>query len=283
MDLSKYKKLKRSGCFYRNVPKTKQSFKSVQVVNKQLIVQQTHQVISEQQIMTNSLILPTAGASEIPRQETKIDDYSSAAQHENNIESTYKENYQSAKDNEFRDELKIWSITHNITLNALKGLLRILQNTSLREYVPLDPRTLLETIENVEMSTIGNDQLYWHRGIEQSLRECLFNTNTSFNISLNVNIDGLPLFKRSSTHFWPILFNIHGKPQYKVQVIGIYCGKGKPPMEAFLRPFVNELQPLLNAGVIINEHKIGISVHAFICDSPARAFIKGKNDCYFRQ
>ena len=95
-------------------------------------------------------------------------------------------------------------------------------------------------------------------------------------ISLNINIDGLPLYKSSKDEFWPILFNIQEAPTLQSMVIGIYCGKGKPSdANLFLNRFVVEMEDVLKKGVEINGHTISVSIRCFICDSPARAFIKG--------
>lgn len=62
----------------------------------------------------------------------------------------------------------------------------------------------------------------------------------------------------------------------KPMVIAIWSGEGKPTvLNEFLEPFVNELNDLLRDGISINGHQIAICVRCFICDSPARAFIKG--------
>lgn len=59
-------------------------------------------------------------------------------------------------------------------------------------------------------------------------------------------------------------------------VISVWCGEGKPTeVNEFLSPFVNELNELLRYGVRINEYTITVFCLCFICDSPARAFIKG--------
>lgn len=59
-------------------------------------------------------------------------------------------------------------------------------------------------------------------------------------------------------------------------VIAIWCGDSKPnELNAFLRPFVTELEELLQNGLSINGHHITIKVRCFICDTPARALIKG--------
>lgn len=59
-------------------------------------------------------------------------------------------------------------------------------------------------------------------------------------------------------------------------MIGIWCGEGKPTaVNEFLGPFVNELLDLIREGITIDDRHFQIVVRAFICDSPARAFIKG--------
>lgn len=60
-------------------------------------------------------------------------------------------------------------------------------------------------------------------------------------------------------------------------VIAIWCGVQKPNnLNEYLSPFVEELNTLLENGIIINGQHIYIAVRCFICDSPARAFMKGK-------
>ncbi|XP_012542681.1 uncharacterized protein LOC105840324 [Monomorium pharaonis] len=77
------------------------------------------------------------------------------------------------------------------------------------------------------------------------------------------------------TQFWPILFSIHNL-NIEPMIIGLYCGESKPPTpNEFLTSFVNELLIFLNNGIIINGYKINIRVRCFICDTPARCFIKG--------
>lgn len=59
-------------------------------------------------------------------------------------------------------------------------------------------------------------------------------------------------------------------------VIAIWCGNGKPTvLNDFLDPFVNELNEILENGILINNYQITVSIRCFICDTPARAYIKG--------
>lgn len=101
--------------------------------------------------------------------------------------------------------------------------------------------------------------------------------NNSQTISININIDGLPLFNNGTNQVWPILFNIYEKPEIDPMVIGIFYGRSKPKkVEEFLEMFVVDALPVLQDGLIINGFELKVNIRAFICDSPARAFIKGK-------
>lgn len=132
------------------------------------------------------------------------------------------------------------------------------------------------------MINIGNGK-YWKNN---DFQLCLKNTLEKLNfneevISLNVNIDGLPIYKSSKAEFWPILCNLFELPQVKPFIIGIYYGQGKPcDVKEYLQFFVDEIKLLMEEGLIIstqNKFKaIKVKIRSFICDSPARAFIKGK-------
>lgn len=51
---------------------------------------------------------------------------------------------------------------------------------------------------------------------------------------------------------------------------------GKPKdVNWYMGPFVKELKPILENGLIINEKKISIKIRCWICDTPARCFLKG--------
>ncbi|ELT99971.1 hypothetical protein CAPTEDRAFT_107368, partial [Capitella teleta] len=91
---------------------------------------------------------------------------------------------------------------------------------------------------------------------------------------LHFNVDGLPLFKSSSEQLWPILCQIINK-SCKPFIVGLYSGKLKPsdPHE-YLSQFVDELQPLFNNGFLFNGKTFGLVSAGFICDTPARAYLK---------
>lgn len=64
-------------------------------------------------------------------------------------------------------------------------------------------------------------------------------------------------------------------PEINPIVIGIWSGRGKPPINEYLTPLIDELKEVLENGMNINGHSIKIKFGWCICDSPARAHIKG--------
>ncbi|EFN87600.1 hypothetical protein EAI_11775, partial [Harpegnathos saltator] len=88
-------------------------------------------------------------------------------------------------------------------------------------------------------------------------------------------IDGLPLFRSSNIQFWPILGLIKSFTQNIPFTIGIFCGTSKPmSLEKFLDNFINELHNLLEEGIEFNNKTYREEVHSFVCDAPAKAYLK---------
>ena len=77
-------------------------------------------------------------------------------------------------------------------------------------------------------------------------------------LELQINVYGIPLFKSSSVTLWPILCFVRNVQFSTPFVVSMFCGKEKPTSAAeFLADFVK------------------VTIHCFICDSPAHAFVKG--------
>lgn len=182
-----------------------------------------------------------------------------------------------------RVQLKKWAVDHRISHMALKDLMHILNerfDKADEPVLPDDPRTLLQTPPTISVMPLDDGE-YWHHGIENCLRKIFPTLNQPKTISLTINIDGLPIFNSSSVQFWPILFNIAEMPQIPPMVIGIYCGKAKTSdIDSFFTPFVDEMREIMANGLQINSHKINVKLRCFVCDSPARAFVKGMRVVY---
>lgn len=96
-------------------------------------------------------------------------------------------------------------------------------------------------------------------------------------VTLQLNFDGVngPKSGKPSS-FWPILMSINELPlkmrSEKMMLLGVWMGKTKPSMNAFLQPLVEELKSLETEGLTMSCGK-KIRVHCLLCpvDSPARA------------
>ncbi|KAK4877644.1 hypothetical protein RN001_010150 [Aquatica leii] len=174
----------------------------------------------------------------------------------------------------FRIQLQSWALRHNITHVAINDLLCIFKTPI--PNLPSDARTLLGTKRTV-VTTKVEPGLYYHFGLEYCLKKNVNNlsdSNITLNtIEININVDGLPLYKSSNSQVYPILCNIVGNST--VEMVGIYYGCEKPKSSnLFLAQFVDDAINIINNGIIINGTFYIIKIKAFVCDAPAKAFIK---------
>lgn len=178
-----------------------------------------------------------------------------------------------------------WALEHNIRHSALSSLLHTFREhgnkLSSIIQVPIDARTVMKTPKHHFVYEDIDGGSYWHAGFENCIRSYFADLDRSIEINININIDGLPIFNSGPDQFWPILFNIYGMPEFQPMVIGLFYGQEKPhKVEQYLKPFVDEINPILENGIIIGEYVIKVHIRSFICDSPARSFLKGISSKY---
>lgn len=173
------------------------------------------------------------------------------------------------------NELANWAITHKLTLTSVTNLLKILKSHGMTE-LPKDARTLLQTPTETTITKMGEGQ-FWYNGIKSNLLSALSNGEVQrpMTKSLIFNIDGMSSFNSSVLQFWPIVFIIDEMPYLRPMVAAIYYGESKPPLQLFFEQFVEELKDVCSNGLIINGHRVNIIIKCFVCDTPARSFIKG--------
>lgn len=188
-------------------------------------------------------------------------------------ESIYSSNEPNTPDS-LTAKLATWAVENKISLKALSSLLEILRLEG--HLLPKDSRTLLATPTNYKIDTLGSGRMHYFSVKKQLTRIFMDVSKTCVlpdRLTLQVNIDGLPLFKSSGKQFWPIL----GKMTEfgEVFIIHLFCGEQKPNnVDAFLSDFVVEMQDVLCNGVHISSKHVTVTLSCFICDTPARAFVK---------
>ena len=150
--------------------------------------------------------------------------------------------------------------------------------------LPKDPRTLFSLSYEFTIDNIAGGQ-YYHFGIASTLSH-QFQLNSVLKlyskINLQLNIDGLPLFKSSGKQLWPILALIENhKFQMHIQpfVIEVYAGDGKPFSAVdYLKQFVDEMKKLED-GFKLEGKKYIIQIKNIVCDAQARVFVKQVKSC----
>lgn len=182
-----------------------------------------------------------------------------------------------------REDLQSLIIGHNTphrTANELLQILRKHGNIELPSDVRVNTsRNLVNTSRNasVNMKCMGNGR-YAHFGLVFALKRSIkiYSTFIKTNeIKININVDGLPISKSSTSQFWPIMtsikyIGIHTSPF----IIGVYHGMCKlSDANDFLTSFVNEFLLLSENGIIVCNKKYKVSINAILCDAPARSFI----------
>ena len=182
-----------------------------------------------------------------------------------------------------RERLKEWANKHtnNITRTVLNELLIMLRDYGHRD-LPKCAETLLGTNRTGDKiktmkSKRGTDASYVYTGIESVLKDKIAEEDFKERIiKLLINIDGLPLYNKSVIQLWPILIQIlHNDYDCKPFVAGMFCGDSKPARASdFLKDFVEECAKLIEEGVKIGNTIYKVEISAFVCDTPARAFVK---------
>ena len=180
-------------------------------------------------------------------------------------------------------DLRRWAVKTRIPRVHLDSLLKILNKRPLLN-VPSSHKTFLKTtaarytIESIKDSKDSPAE-FVYLGIEKKLLMCVNPKLHSENIlQLDFNIDGVKLRKSSSKQLWPILCRVFYEPNcsvYKPFSVALYYGNGKPKSSLeYFHKFISELNKLLQDGIYIQSERFSISIRTFICDTPARAFIK---------
>lgn len=250
----------------------------------------TNEEKSDQLVVTNDIDESEFIGLELVEQEEEDDESSFHSECDGEIESSSSEAEMEelpagAYNQHAGDEitqLRQWAMESNIPQTHLDKLLAILRKRMLPD-LPASSKTFLKTslaeyniqkFKKTDGTEIGE---FVYFGIAKHLQRCVNPTLHKDNcLSLQINMDGLPLFRSSFTNFWPILCKVHHQPDvYEPFPVAVYAGNDKPyNLEQYLGEFIKEMNELLLNGIIIDGQKLDVHIHCFICDTPARAFVK---------
>lgn len=120
---------------------------------------------------------------------------------------------------------------------------------------------------------------YYYFGYEKQIlisldRYAIENIAEINELVIKDNIDGLPLYKSSSTCIWPLLAKIDNLKPSVVFPVLVTIGRSKPKDLDFLKEAVSEINTLENEGILYNGKRLRVCFSAHICDTPARNMVK---------
>ncbi|KAB0791928.1 hypothetical protein PPYR_12999 [Photinus pyralis] len=172
------------------------------------------------------------------------------------------------------DRLRYWATSNGVTRTHVTSLLHILSDY--HPELPLDARTLLRTHRQMTSRKLITGE-YCHFGILNFFKTFFLKhldlLSRHAKLSLSFNVDGIPLYHSSNLQLWPILAQIKNFKSHPF-VVGVFCGTSKPsPLNNFLEDFINEYNSLSD-GFTLYGIKCELIIHSFICDAPARAYLK---------
>ncbi len=183
------------------------------------------------------------------------------------------------------EELLVFMLLFNVSHSAMQYLLKLLlkHNVDVPPSVYLLRKTLVpDSIMKFDINGGKVAYLSIHDNIIYILKNKLVSIASNY-LSINVNVDGLPLFRSSNINLWPILMTVND--MLTPVPIAVYCGVGKPNLNEFVQKFCEELSSLLLNGVSYSGTCVYIKRVVFICDTPARCFLQcikghtGYNGC----
>lgn len=109
--------------------------------------------------------------------------------------------------------------------------------------------------------------LVWNEDIVKILSAGTEFAQSGETISLNVNVDGVPLHKSIA-----VLANFGN---LNVCIIALHFGKSNPSsVDEFLTDFLTELSELKVTGKPFKDKAFTLKLNCFICDAPARSLLK---------
>lgn len=181
---------------------------------------------------------------------------------------------ESENENNLAAELQQWALLFFCTHRAVDGLLKILQKYGHQE-LPKTARTLLGTQRIPEPNIISGGQ-YHYLGFAENLRKILCKKPELDQLTLAINIDGLPVAKSGSvnTSLWPVLCRVVNAPEFGVFPVALCLTSAKPDGLRFLDDAIAELNMLIASGLEFEQRRVSVNLGHVVCDAPAKAMCK---------
>lgn len=147
-------------------------------------------------------------------------------------------------------------------------------------YLPKTYRTLMGTNTNIKTTQYSeNTELYYY-SVSEVLKSNLLRypreqISSLTEVQLQLHFDGLPLYRSSTQTLWPLLVSFWNiTPSIVFPLNLAMCANGKPDDTEYLSRTVDELNDVINNGIVVHGVNIPVSIVMVVADAPARSMIK---------
>ncbi|XP_029176727.1 uncharacterized protein LOC114944839 [Nylanderia fulva] len=216
----------------------------------------------------------------------EIEDLSNSSSNSNNEDAPlilFEDSRNELLQGNINTKISTWALRNvtSLTHKCIDELLLILRNEG-HLSLPKSSKTLLGTNAaktNIRpmLNSNGKYGEFIYFNIKDTLEKIISpEIYTEKEILLMINIDGASIHQNSKKHIWTVLGLVyHREYEAKPFLIGLHYGESKPfSVNEFLDDFVGEVNNLIINGVNIGNSHYNFNIKAFVCDTPARAFIK---------
>ena len=178
------------------------------------------------------------------------------------------------------EDLLTFNVNYNVSNAGMQFLLSALRKHNI-DGVPKSVYHLQKKNKTKGNAVINHldSGSFAYLGVKENLIVFLERTlNTSsltareLRIHAKINIDGLPLYKSSSSSLWPILISFGSDKQ--PYPVAIHLGRQKPELDGFVKELVGEINSLRLEGFTWNSVLVKLGNIIFVCDAPARAYLQ---------
>jgi hypothetical protein len=173
-------------------------------------------------------------------------------------------------------KLGAWAVAHKLTEACIEQLLELLVPIS-KIKLPKSSKTLKHTPkQKANVQKMGNGS-FVYLGIKSWLSRIFKKENLekiSDSLELSINMDGFKIYDSSTAESWPIQAKLNSSNfKFKPFVVAVYYGSKKPPLEEYLKEFVEEILELSTTGYVFENKRYTIKIKMLILDAPAKSYI----------
>ena len=173
--------------------------------------------------------------------------------------------------------IRKWVVQYRIEHYKAEALFDIIRKFTRFSNIPRSVRTLLK-VKRAPPNIIKMQHFeYYTFDIKQELTTALDNYKSLDNLSvlmLSGNFDGISMFKSSRQQAWPFLISPYNiQPSFVI--IAMFSYGIMPKDLSFLNDVIDQINALMETGLLYKGRVLPVRFAALCCDLPARAKIRG--------